>query len=334
MKLSTLQDRVVVITGASSGIGKLAAEEFLKQGAKVVMAARSLDAMEEHLMELNTDEAHALPVGVDVSDYEEVRALAQKAREHFGKIDVWVNNAAISLYGQLDELEPDDISRVVDVNLKGHMYGSKVALEIFKQQGFGNLVNVSSVVGKTPVPLQGVYVATKHGIVGFTHSMREELIHEGKKAKDIDISLVLPASMDTPFFQHAKHQEGVQPYPIPPVYDPRVSVNAIIRCAKNPVPEVVAGNAGKSMVFLGRLFPRMIEQYMGRTAVKQQQTDIPKNASNLYAPMRGTGKARGGIGTTGDHLIEAAVKHPLKFGIAIALPLALLSVFAVRRRAV
>jgi NAD(P)-dependent dehydrogenase (short-subunit alcohol dehydrogenase family) len=333
MKLDSLQDKIVIITGASSGIGKLTAEEFLKRGAKVVLAARSIEEMRQHLKHLNVGEDRALAVETDVSDHAQVAALSQLAIAHFGGLDIWVNNAGISIYGRFEEITPDEMGRLLDVDLKGTMYGSYEAIRIFKAQGHGNLINVSSVLGKAAVPLQSAYVAAKHGIVGFSESLREELIHDGQFDR-ISVSLVLPSSMDTPLFRHARSKEGLQPQPLSPVYDPKVTADAIIRCAMNPVPEVAAGGAGRFFIQLSRFLPGVAEQYMAKTAVRQQLLDMPKpevGDDNLYAPMPGTQDIRGGIGTTGEHVREAMTQHPIRVGLSIAIPAMLLALFLRQR---
>jgi short-subunit dehydrogenase len=321
MKYDSLADKVVVITGASSGIGKLSVEEFLKEGAKVVLVARSEAEMRQHLSELGVGSDRALVVKTDVSDYRQVKSLADTVLETFGRIDVWVNNAAISLYGTLDLLNPEEISRIIDVNLKGQIYGSKVVFEVFKAQRFGNIIHVTSALGKGSTPLQSIYVATKHGVTGFASSLREELI--ARRLRDIEVSVVMPSSMDTPLFTHAKSKMGVAPYPIPPIYHPMKTVKTIVNCAKNPKPEVVVGNFGKIMVWAYRLSPILLEQYMGRTAMSQQLSDTPKPVEgndNLLSPMPGTATTRGGIGTTGEHLMALPKKHPVKVTLALAIP--------------
>jgi NAD(P)-dependent dehydrogenase (short-subunit alcohol dehydrogenase family) len=327
MKFDSLQDKVVVITGASSGIGKLATEELLKLGAKVVMAARSLKPMQQHLHSLRADESRALAVAVDVSDYRQVEYLAEQAIDHFGKVDVWINNAAVSIYGPLETLPPDEVSHVIDVNLKGQFYGSQEAIKIFKAQGYGNLMNISSALGKASTPLQSAYTASKHGIVGFSSCLREELIHDSR-FRNIDVSVILPSSMDTPLFRHARSTVGVEPYPIPPIYDARLCVREIIRCAMDPRPEIVPGRAGGTLVWAYRLFPNLLERYMAKTAVKQQLTRQPKRAGedNLYKPMPGVYGVSGGIGTTGEHL-----RNLIKIA-AVLLPILLLASLFSRQR--
>lgn len=333
MKLNNLQDKVVVVTGASSGIGKLAAEEFLKRGAMVVLAARSEEAMQTHLGKLEVDRERAISVRCDVSNYAEVRHLAQLAREHFGRIDVWVNNAGISLYGTVSQLSPDEISRVIDVNLKGEIFGTKAALEIFREQRCGNIINISSALGKGSTPLQSIYTAAKHGIVGFSSCVREELVAEG--LDEIDVSVIMPASMDTPLFTHARSKLGVKPYPIPPVYHPQTTVDAIIACAVNPRPEVPAGGFGRIMTLAYRFTPGLLEKYEARTGVSDQIGNEPEPVEgndNLFTPMADTQTVRGESGTTGDHVREYPQKHPIQLLVGVSVPLLLGSVLLRRRK--
>lgn len=324
MRYRNLLDKVIVITGASSGIGKLAVERFLEKGAKVVLAARSQEAMEQHLRELQVSEKRAIVVRTDVSDYQQVKALARRAVDHFGRIDAWVNNAAVSLYGEVDQLTVEEIRRVVDVNLIGQIQGMKTALEVFKEQKYGNIINIASALGKGSTPLQSAYTATKHGIVGFSSVLREELMSRGYK--DIDVSVLMPSSIDTPLFIHAKSRLGVMPKPIPPIYGPHMVVDALLRCALNPKPEIVVGGGGKTMVWAYRYLPMLLERYMGRRGVPMQITDIPKPVEgndNLFHPMPGTDHIRGGFSTTGEHLMEYSRKHPIRIAITIAVPLLL-----------
>lgn len=332
MRFRSLQDKVVVITGASSGIGKLAVEAFLDKGAKVVLAARCEEAMHQHLEQLQVGPDRALVVKTDVSDFEQVKSLADAAKEHFNRIDIWVNNAAVSIYGAVSQLTAEEVNRVVDVNLKGQIYGAQAALRIFEEQHYGNLLHVASALGKGSTPLQSAYTATKHGIVGFASCLREELMAQGKK--DIDVSVIMPAAMDTPLFTHAKSKLGVKPYPIPPVYHPRVTVEKILACAMNPRPEVSAGGFGNVMMWAYRLTPLLLERYQGRWGVRSQLTHEPKameGHDNLFAPMAGTYTVRGGIGTTGEHLARYPRQHPIITGVALMLPL-WLGVSFLRRR--
>jgi NAD(P)-dependent dehydrogenase (short-subunit alcohol dehydrogenase family) len=315
MRFDTLQDKVVVITGASSGIGKLAAEQFLQEGAKVVMAARSEDEMRQHIRQLGVDEARALVVSTDVSNFDAVQFLAHRANEHFGHIDIWVNNAAVNLYGMTDELSIQDIRRVIDVNLMGYIHGMKAALDVFKYQGYGNIINIDSVDGVMGLPLQSAYSASKHGIIGFACALREELMSSRFKDMDIEVSDILPASMDTPLFTHAKSVTGRQPKPMPPVYDPVLTVDKIIECAKRPKPMVIVGGSGKMMAMEARFMPTLMEKFFSKVGIPAQQSRREKSReeqNNLYQPMSQTNKVRGGYSTPMTGVLSQVERHPMR----------------------
>jgi short-subunit dehydrogenase len=333
MKYNALLDKVVVITGASSGLGKLAVEEFLYHGAKVVLAARSEEAMKEHLEKLNIKEDRAIAVKTDVSQPEAVNALARKAVDQFGRIDVWINNAAVNLFSAVEQLEVDEIRRVIDVNLLGQIYGMKAAIDVFKEQQYGNLINVASILAKSSVPLQSVYVASMHGVEGFSSVLREELMV--RPLKNVDVSVIFPSSMDTPFFIHARSKLGRTPKPMPPVYDPRKVVQAMIACAKDPQPEIVVGNGGKFMWLASRVAPTFLERLMGRTGISSQiteQLEPMEGQDNLFKPMPGTYQIRGGYGTTGDMMTNYIRKHPIQVSISVAIPLLFFFALLQRKR--
>src|SRR6478735_4993432 len=196
-----LSDQVVVITGASSGIGRETALEFGRRGASVVIAARNEPALTEVAREIERHGGNALPAPTDVSDWTQVERLAGTAVARFGRIDTWVNNAAISAYATVEEMEIEEIERIMRVNLLGQIYGMKAALPHLKRQHAGTIINVASALAERSVPLQATYCATKHGIKGFTEALRLELKNE---QSGIAVVLVLPSSINTPLFEHAR----------------------------------------------------------------------------------------------------------------------------------
>ena len=208
-----LDDAVVVVTGASSGIGRAAAVAFAERTDAVVLAARRRDALEEVAKECADRGARTLVVPTDASDHEQMQALAQRAIETFGRIDVWVNNAAVTMFARIEDAPMDQYRRVIETNLLGYVHGARAALPVFRAQGQGVLVNVGSVVSRVPETGTSAYVVSKWGILGLTECLQLETAD----AKDIHVTAVLPASTDTPLFHNAANHTGHAIQPIPPV---------------------------------------------------------------------------------------------------------------------
>ena len=288
--------QVVVITGASQGIGRATALEMARQGAALVLAARNEEALASLADEVVRLGAEAEVVPTDVSDYAQVEQLGQRAVERFGRIDTWVNDAAVSVYATVEQMEPDEIERVIAVNLLGIMYGSKVAVAQMRPRGRGRIINVGSALSERAVPLQSAYVASKHGVAGFSEALRLELAHEDP---EIDVVLVLPSSMNTPLFNFARSKMGVQPMPVPPVYDPGVVAEAIVHAAEHGGREIVVGGWGKLLVLAQRLSPSLLDRYMlqGGRVFEQQKTKRPEDArDNLFDASTGPGATTGDFG--------------------------------------
>jgi short-subunit dehydrogenase len=289
-----IRDAVVVITGASSGIGKAAALKLARGGAAVVLAARSATQLESLASQCEALGGSALAVTVDVTDEGQVRHLASRAQETFGRIDVWVNNAAVTLFGRLEEAPYDACRRVIETNLLGCVHGARAAMSVFREQGRGVLVNVSSVAGKVGQPYTSLYCTTKFGIVGLSESLRMET----RDAPGIHVCTVLPASIDTPLFQHGANFTGRAPKPMDPVYDVERVADAIVELAQHPKREVYVGGAGAVLSFLRRLAPRLLEKKMAQQVEQEHFQDRPAEDSsgNLFEPMPDWNATRGGWG--------------------------------------
>jgi NAD(P)-dependent dehydrogenase (short-subunit alcohol dehydrogenase family) len=291
-----LAHQVVVITGAGSGIGRETALAFAHRAATVVVAARGRDPLDSLVGEIERLGGRGLAVPTDVSDYAQVEALARRAVAEFGRIDTWVNNAAVSTYGTVEQMTPEELRRVIEVDLLGQIYGIKAALPHLEAVGDGVLVTVSSTLARRGVALQAAYCAAKHGIVGFTESLRLELRHQGSRISVVD---VLPSSINTPLFAHARSKLGVLPMPIPPVYEPKVVADTIVAVAERPVRTVFAGGMGKLLEVGQRLSPALVDRYLlgpGKV-VQNQQTDRPDDGvDNLDQPVDDTGTTTGDFG--------------------------------------
>ncbi|MFL6031396.1 MAG: SDR family oxidoreductase [Rubrobacteraceae bacterium] len=322
MKLKPVGEQVAAVVGASSGIGRETALRFAKRDAKVVLAARSeagLRALEEEIRGLG---GQATSVVADVSEFEQVETVARVAVEEYGRLDTWVHLAAVGLFASFDRTRPEEFRRVVDVDLMGQVYGAMAALPHIKGEGRGALVHVSSVVGKRSVPLQSAYCASKHGVDGFLESLRVELMHEGWK--NIGVTNVMPAAINTPFFTKARTKLGVKPKGFPPVYQPGVVADAILHSAEEAPREMVAGGAGKGILLGQRLSPRLMDALMVRGGFGSQMTDQPKSAADpdgLFAPMEGQDRAEGEFGEQALHrsyLTWLDTRPALKWSIGVA----------------
>jgi NAD(P)-dependent dehydrogenase (short-subunit alcohol dehydrogenase family) len=331
--LRPLSEQVIVITGASSGIGLVTAKTAARAGAAVVLAARNAADLERAVAQIRAEGGRALAVKTDVADPAQVAELADTAINELGRIDTWVNNAAVSLYGRIMDVPLADFRRQMDVNYWGQVHGSRCAVQRMRRRG-GALINVASALADRAVPLQGNYCAAKHALKAFTDTLRMELDADGVP---ICVTLVKPASIDTPFFDKARTYLGVEPRPIPPVYAPEVVARVILNAAQHPVREVVAGGAAATLS-VARLAPRITDRYMTRTTFASQESTRPANGrpDNLYAAVPADGGERGRhwSGHTRERsLYTTAVLHPRRAGVLlVALAAALMSATAMRAR--
>ncbi|HSK99506.1 MAG TPA: SDR family oxidoreductase [Rubrobacteraceae bacterium] len=313
------RDSVVVITGASSGIGRATALAFAEKGASVVLAARRAEALQEVATECRTLGGRALVAPTDVTDEEDVEELARRAVENFGRIDVWVNNAAVTLFGRFEETPSEVYRRVFETNLFGYIHGARGGFPYFREQGSGVLINVSSVVAGAGQPYTSAYVASKFAIRGLSECLRQELILDG--ARDIHVCNVMPASMDTLLFQHAANYTGRAPKALNPVYSAEKVAGAIVRCARRPKREVVVGSAGRMLAAQHTLSPGLYERAAARVMDRDHFQDraAPPTEGNLFVPMPGWTGASGGWKTNGG----GSARKALLAGAGVAVPVLL-----------
>lgn len=316
MRLKPINQQVVAIVGASSGIGRETALQFAKKGAKVAVAARSQAGLNSLVEEIKSFGGDAIAVPADVAIFEQVKAIADRTVEHFGRLDTWVHAAATAIIAPFETVTPEEFKRVIDVNLMGQVYGAMVALPHLKREGRGALIHISSMEGRRSLPLQSSYSASKHGLEGFLDSLRVELNHEGVP---ISVTNVMPSTINTPFYNKAKTKLGVKPTGVPPYYQPSLVAKAILHVAEHPMRDIIVGDSGKVLDLLHKFSPSLTDTLLNLIGIEGQHTTTTKyedDPNNLYEPIEGYDKAKGDF----DHLAipgfldQLDVNPPAKWG--------------------
>jgi len=279
-----LNEQVIVITGASSGISLATAEAAVKQGPKVVMAARSEETLKEIASHFQSLGLKVMYVVADVSDRRHVETVATAAIEQFGRIDTWINDAGVSIYGKLEEVNDEDSRRLFDTNFWGVVNGSLVALPYLRSNANGGaLINVGSEVSHAVVPLQGMYSASKHAVKGFTDALRVEI--EEVDGASVSITLVQPTAVNTPFPQHARNYMNKEPKLPTPMIDPCQVAEAILDAAQNPTRDVKVGMMSKVNTFVAKNAPSVGDWMAGKQANRQQRKIEPQDPEGtLFKP--------------------------------------------------
>jgi len=326
LPLKSLSDQIVVITGASSGIGLATARMAAERGARVVVAARNEDALRQFCDQVRSQGGQARYVVVDVASEQDVRRLAGEAVGHFGGFDTWINNAGVSIYGPLLQTSIEDARKLFETNFWGVVHGSRVAAEHLRNRG-GAIINVGSEVSDLGAPMQGYYSATKHAVKGFTDVLRMELQQQNAP---VSVTLIKPGPINTPFTQHAKNLLPDKPTHVPPVYAPEIVAEAILHAAENPVREQYVGGAAKAMATLRRWAPSVADKVIGKTLMEGTHSGHPNDREregSLYKPGFGGqehGDYEGHTRTTS--VYTSATMHPMLAGaIGLGATLALAS---------
>ena len=316
LKLKRVSDQVIVITGASSGIGLATARAACRRGARVVAAARSEHALDVLVTELRANGGDAIAVVADVGVEADVERIADTAIQHYGGFDTWVNNAAGSVYGGCLEVSIDDMKRVIETNFWGVVYGSRAACRHLQARG-GALINVGSEVSDRAVPLQGIYSASKHAVKGWTDALRAELEFD---RTPISVSLIKPGPIDTPYAEHAKNYLEDAPVHVPPVYSPDSVVAAILHCASTPVRDMFVGSAAKVVATMNKFAPRLTDKFVANTVIPGTHSGKPRYERDaLHTPSEDLRVHGGYDGVVRQSLYTRASMHPMLAASALAL---------------
>lgn len=286
-----LVGKTVVMVGASSGFGRGAAVELAGIGANVVLVARRQQVLDDLAAELGE---RAIAVAADVAVHDDLLRVADAAVQRFGTVDVWVNNAGIGAMGFFWDIPVEDHSRVIDVTLKGVVNGSHVAINLFRRQGHGTLINIASIDSEVPLALQNTYAAAKAGVLSLTRSLREEL--RLAELEDIRVGAVLPWAIDTPWWSHAANYTGHAPRMVA-VDGPEIVVDAIIKSCIDAKEERAVGPKGKAGKASHALFPKITERVSGEIIAREtgKGTPVPATSGALHRPMAGTIGVDGGV---------------------------------------
>ena len=321
-----VKDQVIVITGASSGIGLATAKEAAARGARVVLNSRDPVDLSRAVQEIRDDGGDCVMHIGDVADRSAMEGLADTAIATYRRIDTWINNAGVSIYGEISEVRIEDARRLFDTNYWGVVNGSLVAVEHLETFG-GTLINVGSVLSETAYPLQGHYTASKHAVKGFTDTLRIEL---EKKGAPIVVTLIQPAAIDTPYPEHARNYLPGDPKQEAPVYKPEVVADAILACAEKPHRNLRVGGSAKLYTTMEKVAPGLADRQK-MSSFDAQMSDKPAHTEGaLFAPISGDLAVRGNYPgrVRGRSIYTKAALHPvaalagvaaLGVGIAVAL---------------
>lgn len=289
------KNQVVMITGASAGLGRAIAHAFAKRGARIGLIARNPEALEACRREVQEFGGDAVVLPLDVSDAAAVEDAAGKLEDAFGPIDVWVNDAMASVFSPVREMKPEEYKRVTEVSYLGYVYGTMAALHRMLPRDRGTIIQVGSALSERSIPLQSAYCAAKHAIVGFTDSLRCELYHEDSNVR---VSVVQMPAMNTTQFTWVKSRMPNKPQPVPPIFQPEVAAQVVVHAAEADYlrREYWVGSPTVEAMLGQMVVPGLLDRYLGKTGVKAQQTDVPDSPTrpdNLWEYVPGAHSAHG-----------------------------------------
>lgn len=279
-----MTDKVAVVTGASAGVGRAAALEFARHGYRVGLIARGRRGLEGARREIDELGGQAVVAVADVADPAQVERAADEVEAAFGPIDVWVNNAMVTVFAPVWEVTADEYRRATEVTYLGTVHGTLTALKRFRARDAGKIVQVGSALAYRAIPLQSAYCASKFAIRGFTDSLRTELMHDGSR---VGITMVQLPGLNTPQFEQSRAKLPNHPMPVPPIFQPEVAGRAILWAAEHDRREVVVGGPSLAVIYGNKLAPGFADRYLARTGFKSQQMKRPlePRPDNLFEPV-------------------------------------------------
>jgi NAD(P)-dependent dehydrogenase (short-subunit alcohol dehydrogenase family) len=288
----TSKPEVVVVTGATSGVGRAVAERFAREGAHIALLARGRDGLAATAREVERLGGRALPIPTDVADWDAVDAAAAGTEEVFGEIDGWINNAMTTVFAFFKDLEPEEFRRATEVTYLGAVWGTKAALSRMTPRDRGTVVQVGSALAYRGIPLQSAYCGSKHAMKGFFESIRTELLHDGS---NVHMTMVQLPGLNTPQFDHCRTKMPNSPMPVPPIFEPEVAADAVYRAAHSRRRQIYVGGSTVVTILGNKLAPELGDLYLARTGVKGQQTDQPiePRDGNLFDVVPGDAGAHG-----------------------------------------
>lgn len=315
--LKPVEDQIIVITGATSGIGLVTAKMAARRGARLVLVGRDEKALREVETDIRRDGGEAIFVVADVADEDAMMAVAETTLREFGGFDTWINNAGVSTYGKVQDTPLEDQRRLFETNYWGVVIGSRIAATHLSRHG-GALINLGSVLSDRSIPLQAAYCASKHAVQGFTNAFRMELEAEGAP---VSVTLIKPAAIDTLFEEHARSLTNAEPLNPPPVYAPEVVARAVLHTAAHPTRDLIVGGAGKLISLSERVAPRLTDRIMEAMLPGLQKAGGPlrRSSDNLHHAFRGGRERSGRHALVREHsAYTTAAMHPLATVAAVA----------------
>ena len=311
--------KIVVVTGASAGVGRAAAIAFARRGESVALLARGVESLDGAARDVAQAGGDPLIVPTDVADQDQVEAAAETVETELGPIDVWVNNAMTTVFAPFDDIEPPEFARATQVTYLGVVWGTRAAIRRMRPRNRGTVVQVGSALAYRGIPLQAPYCGAKHAIKGFTESVRSELLHDGS---GVHVTMVQLPALNTPQFEIGRTKMDRQPRPVPPIYQPEVAAEAIVWASQRRRREIYVGGPTVKTIWGNKLLPGLGDRYLARNGYAAQLTDEELEGGrqgNLFAPVPGDHGTRGRFGDARRRSLQFALsKHRRAIGGALA----------------